>query len=298
MNLVAIDQPVPIYTLEQDAIIGGKLFNMVRFEGALTHQSEVLLPHRKDYYLLVFARRGNSNSRHWVDMRPYVIKANTFYFFVPNQLIVKEEPQPLWGTALAFTNEFLALQENASLSRLLLLQNPQNGHELLLTDADVAFMEDTLDKIYAEFSRPGDWQQRMLTAYLTVLLTYLSRLYTEQFESDQFSTDKLLLKRYQAKIDEHFRELHQVSDYASLLNVSAGYLSEVVKAQSGKSAIMHIHERLVLEIRRLLFHTQHSLKEIAFELGFSDASYFNRFFKRETGVTPAEYRATIREMYQ
>ncbi|RYF45807.1 MAG: helix-turn-helix domain-containing protein, partial [Cytophagaceae bacterium] len=50
--------------------------------------------------------------------------------------------------------------------------------------------------------------------------------------------------------------------------------------------------------RRLLFHTNNSLKEIAFELGFSDASYFNRFFKRETGMTPAEYRATIRKMYQ
>jgi AraC-like DNA-binding protein len=47
-----------------------------------------------------------------------------------------------------------------------------------------------------------------------------------------------------------------------------------------------------------LFHTQQSLKEIAFDLGFSEASYFNRFFKRETGLTPAEYRTSIREMYQ
>ena len=296
MSLVTIAQPVPAYTLEQDAIKEGKLFSMVRFEGALTHRSDVLRPHRKDYYLLVFIRHGNS--RHWVDMTPYVIKDNTFYFFVPNQLIVKEEPKPLWGTNIAFTNEFLALQENASLSKLPLIQNPQNGHELRLTDADVAFVEDMLDKIYAEYSRPGEWQQRMLTAYLTVLLTYLSRLYTEQFDSNQFSTDKLLLINYHAKINEHFRDLHQVSEYASLLNVSAGYLSEVIKAQSGKSAITHIHERLVLEARRLLFHTQHSLKEIAFDLGFSDASYFTRFFKRETDVTPAEYRATVREMYQ
>ena len=296
MNVLDIDQPIPIYSLERDPIIGGKLFNMVRFEGALIQQSDLLIPHRKDYYLLVFARHGSS--RHWVDMTPYVIKDNTFYFFGPNQLIVKEEPQPLWGSAFAFTNEFLALQANASLRELPLIQNPHNGHELLLTDADVVFVEDMLEKIYAEYNHPGEWQQRMLTAYLTVLLTYLSRLYTEQFENSPLSTDKLLLKKYHASIDEHFRDLHQVSEYASLLNVSAGYLSEVVKAQSGKPAITHIHERLTVEARRLLFHTQHSLKEIAFDLGFSDASYFNRFFKRETDVTPAEYRATIREMYQ
>jgi len=74
-------------------------------------------------------------------------------------------------------------------------------------------------------------------------------------------------------------------------------LSDVVKTQSGKPAIKHIHDRLVMEARRLLFHTDNSLKDISFDLGFSDASYFNRFFKRETGVTPASYRAKIRKMY-
>ncbi|QRR00264.1 helix-turn-helix transcriptional regulator [Dyadobacter sandarakinus] len=296
MNVLNTDQQVPTYTLEQDPVIGGRLFTMARFEGALTHQSELLVPHRKDYYLLVFTRQGNS--RHWVDMTPYVTRPHTMYVFVPNQLTVKEEPKPMWATAVAFTKEFLALQENAALSKLPLIQNPRNAHELLLTDADVAFIEDMLEKIHAEYRSPGEWQQRMLTAWLTVLLTYLSRLYTEQFESSEVSTDKILLKEFHGKIGENFRELHQVSEYAGLLHVSAGYLSEVVKAQSGRPAIAHIHERLVLESRRLLFHTRHSSKEIAFELGFSDASYFNRFFKRETNLTPAEYRAATREMYQ
>ncbi|MEJ7664737.1 MAG: helix-turn-helix domain-containing protein [Hymenobacter sp.] len=99
-------------------------------------------------------------------------------------------------------------------------------------------------------------------------------------------------------MEECFRELHGVGAYAALLHISAGHLSEVVKAQSGKPAIKHLHERLVLEAKRLLLYTPLALKEIAFDLGFSEASYFNRFFKRETGVTPAEYRATIRKMYQ
>ncbi|WP_420146686.1 helix-turn-helix domain-containing protein [Spirosoma sp.] len=296
MNTISIDQPVPIYTLAQDPVLEGELFSMLQVEEHLAHRSELLLPHRKDYYLLAFVRRGSS--RHWVDMTPYVTKDNSFYVFAPNQLIVKEEPKPLWGTALAFTTEFLALQENAALAKLPLIHNPQNAHELLLTNADATFVDDLLTKIYAEYCRPGEWQQRMVTAYLTVLLTYLSRLYTDQFESNTLSVDKLMLKKYQLTIDEHFRELHQVSEYASLLHVSAGYLSEVVKSQSGRPAIVHIHERLVLETKRLLFHTQHSLKEIAFDLGFADASYFSRFFKRETGLTPAEYRAVTREMYQ
>ncbi|CAN5662981.1 helix-turn-helix transcriptional regulator [soil metagenome] len=296
MQMVSENQYVPVYNLEPDEVAGNRNFRVYNFEGTLPNESDLLIPHRKDHYLIVFIRRAGS--RQWIDMAPYLIKDNTIYFTGPNQIIVKEGFEQLWSTGIAFTKEFLLLQENASLSKLPLIQNPQNGHELLLTDADILFVEDLLTKINVEYQRPGEWQQRMLAAYLTVLLTYLSRLYTEQFTDTDPSMDKLLLKDFQAKINECFHELHEVGDYASLLNISAGHLSEVVKMQSGKPAIKHIHERLVLEARRLLFHTNNSLKEIAFDLGFSEASYFNRFFKRETGVTPADYRTNIRKMYQ
>ena len=296
MQVISTNPQVPVYSLEPDQITGNKQFRVYNYEGSLPNESDLLIPHRKDHYLLVFIRRASS--RQWIDMAPYIIKDNTIYFTGPNQIIVKEGFDQLWSTGIAFTGEFLALQENASLSKLPLIQNPHNGHELRLTEADILFVEDMLARINIEYRSPGEWQQRMLAAYLTVLLTYLSRLYTEQFNENDTSVDTLLLKDFQARINECFRELHEVGDYASLLHISAGHLSEVVKMQSGKPAIKHIHERLVLEARRLLFHTNHSLKEIAFDLGFSEASYFNRFFKRETGVTPADYRTTIRKMYQ
>lgn len=295
MHILNYNQQVPVYPLEPDEVTGNKYFRVYNYEGSLPNQSDLLIPHRKDHYLLVFIRRAGS--RQWIDMTPYVLKDNTIYFTGPNQIIVKEEFKQLWSTGIAFTREFLSLQENASLCKLPLIQNPQSGYELLLTEADINFTEDMLARINVEYQHPGEWQQRMLTAYLTVLLTYVSRLYTEQFKDNCTSVDKLLLKNFQAKINECFRELHEVGDYASLLHISAGHLSEVVKTQSGKPAIKHIHERVVLEARRLLFHTNNSLKEIAFDLGFADASYFNRFFKRETSVTPAGYRANIRKMY-
>ncbi|CCH02225.1 transcriptional regulator, AraC family [Fibrella aestuarina BUZ 2] len=287
--------PIPVYPLQPDET-GNTQFRLYTYQGNLPDQADLLIPHRKDHYLLVFIRRAGS--RQWIDTTPYVLRDNTIYFSGPNQVIVKEGMHQLWSTGIAFTNEFLSLQENAFLSQLSLLQNPQNGHELPLAEADVRFVEAQLANITAEYHRPGDWQQRMLSAHLTVLLTYLSRLYTAQFRDTPPSADKLLLKTFQATIDACFRERHEVSDYASLLNLSAGYLGEVVKQQSGKPAIKHIHERIVLEARRLLFHTNDSLKEIAFDLGFSDASYFSRFFKRETGLTPADYRHNSRKMYQ
>ena len=296
MQTLSSQQSVPVYPFEPNAVTASKLFSIRRAEGEEVYEEDLLLPHRKAYYLMVFVK--HHRGRHWADMVPYEHQDNTFYFSPPGQILVKEEPTPFWGTALTFTTEFLALQQNAALLELPIIQNPYHGHELQLTATDAAFVEEMLVKLDAEYQRPGEWQHRMLSAYLTVLLTHLSRLYTEQFTADEPSADQRLLRAYQAKIEECYRELHEVSAYAALLHISAGYLSEVVKAQSGRPAIKHLHERLVLEARRLLFYTQSPLKEIAFDLGFSDASYFNRFFKRETGVTPADYRATIRKMYQ
>ena len=82
-----------------------------------------------------------------------------------------------------------------------------------------------------------------------------------------------------------------------MLQITAGHLSDVIKRQSGKTAIEHIHERIVMEAKRQLLHAGLSVKEIAYALGFDDAAYFNRFFKRITSVTPVVYRRTIREMY-
>jgi AraC family transcriptional activator of pobA len=295
MPLIEYNQPVPVYYLEPDEIANNKYFRVYNFEDDLPHQSELLVPHRKDHHLIVFIRRAGS--RQWIDMEPYILQDNTVYFSGPSHIIVKEEIKQLWSTGIAFTKEFLSFQENAALSKLPILQNPHNVHELQLTEADVAFTEDMLTKINAEYRKQSEWQQQMLTAYITVLLTYLSRLYTEQYKHRETSADTLLLKSFLAKVNDCYREFKEVSDYAEMLHISAGHLSEVVKLRSGKPAIKHIHERLILEARRLLFHTNNSLKEIAFDLGFADASYFNRFFKRETGTTPAGYRESIRKMY-
>jgi len=288
---------IPKFQLEPDTRTGNKMLRMEKSDCSMSMmRSDFLRPHRKDYYFFVLVRQGSS--RHWIDMTPYTLKPDTFYFTVPNQVQLKEESEPLTGILVAFTEEFLALEGNSSLKQLPIIQNKHNGHDLSLTPADVVFIEDLLEKMYAEYLSKSNWQRGMMTAYVQLLMIYLSRLYTEQYSSATQTTDRLMLKKYLSKIEESYTQTHEVTAYADMLNISAGHLSEVVKVQSGKPAIAHIHERLILEAKRLLFHTEHSIKEIAFQLGFEDASYFNRFFKRLVKHTPVEYRTTIREMYQ
>lgn len=290
------DTVIPNYSLQQ---ISGKANTMIEVAesggDSVRRQSNFLVPHRRNYYLMVFVKNGSS--RHWVDCTPYTLKPNTFYFTVPHQVHLKEEAEPLHGLMACFTEEFLQLEENNMLRQLPIIQNADSAHELNLQAHDVVFIEDTMQKMLNEFKTGHDWRNQMLQAYLRVLMIYLSRLYTEQYTDKALVPDRVILKKFQSLIEDNFREKHEVAEYAGMLNITPGYLNDLVKQQGGKTAITHIHERLVVEAKRLLLHTELSIKQLAYEIGFDDAAYFNRFFKRLTNSTPAAYRTNIRQMY-
>jgi AraC family transcriptional regulator, transcriptional activator of pobA len=287
---------IPKYPLAPDLATGSKMFSIVKADGTVNLiRAEFLIPHRKDYYFWAFVKEGSS--RHWIDMKPYQLSNNSFHFSTPHQIHLKEEAKAVKGIIVAFTADFLTLEENGLLRQLPIIQNPHNEHELCLNDKDVEFIEDMLEKVYEENRAGGNWGSSMLMGYMRILFIYLSRLYTEQFSPSDLHTDRALLKKYLEKIESAYVNQHEVAAYAAMLNISAGHLSDVVKEQSGKPAIVHIHERIILEAKRLLFHTDDAIKEIAFNLGFDDASYFNRFFKRIVQSTPAAYRTNIRKMY-
>jgi len=296
MKIETEEHNIPKYPFEADMNSGNPMFRIHRIDHKTNYKkSEFLVPHRKDYYFFAFVKQGNS--RHWIDMKPYTLQPNTFYFTTPHQVHLKEETKPFTGVGFSFNSDFPEL-EGEAFKVLPIIQNPYNGHELKLNPDDLTFVEDILDKTLIEYhNEQADWQNNMISAYMRVLMIYLSRLYNEQFTMKEAGPNRGLLKRFTNHIEESFVQYHEVNDYATLMNLSPGHLSELVKEQSGKPAITHIHERISLEAKRLLFHTEQSAKEIAFSLGFEDASYFNRFFKRINGQTPLQYRQQIREMY-
>lgn len=201
------------------------------------------------------------------------------------------------GFVVTFTEEFLLLEENQLLRQLPVIQNLLGAHELMLSADDIVHIKDLMHKMSAEYGADGNWRNQMLTSWLRVLIIYLSRLYTGQFGESKITANHQLLKNFQQHIAKHYNKLHDVASYADILNITPGHLTELVKQQSGKTAISHIHNRLTVEAKRRLLHTDLSVKQIADELGFVDAAYFNRFFKRLTNATPSAYRSTIREMY-
>ena len=99
-----------------------------------------------------------------------------------------------------------------------------------------------------------------------------------------------VLQEFHALVTRNFREEHFVSFYADKLAISEQYLARIVRLGTGKTINSLINELLVMEARTLLTSTKFTVGEIAAKLGFSDAAGFCKFFKRNAGQTPLNYR--------
>ena len=105
----------------------------------------------------------------------------------------------------------------------------------------------------------------------------------------------LLLRNFRQLVDERFKDWHKTGDYADALHVSADHLNRVVKSYLGKTAKEYIQSRITTGAKRLLFFSELSQKEIAFELGFSEVANFNAFFRKCTGSSPGQFRNSLKK---
>ena len=94
------------------------------------------------------------------------------------------------------------------------------------------------------------------------------------------------MRQFEELVEENFKEMKFAKDYASKLNISEKHLNRIVKNCLNKTSSSLIQERVILEAKRMLMHSELNVTEISVALGFNESSYFIRFFKKKTGVTP------------
>jgi len=126
---------------------------------------------------------------------------------------------------------------------------------------------------------------------------------TERYidSNNERSTSKkqlIIYKKFQSLLADHFAENKNADFYASHLNMTQHHLNTVIKNITGKTTTQVIRARNILEAKRLLTFSDHTVSEIAATLNFFDGSYFTKLFKMETGMTPVAFKSTISGKYQ
>ena len=241
-------------------------------------------PHRKDYYFILMML--SSQSKHLVDLNELTVKAGELLFVVPSQ--IHTVPVSLQGT------EYYKLAFDASC--------------LASVPMHFSFLVNPLQQ---QILRPGDEAQKRIaqlfaalsavlserTASTTVVVSYLNALLAEldfcYFNHDTKSRqtpDQLpQLIRFRILLEEEFLRRPEVKYIAAKMAMSASSLYNLIKSKTGKSPKELFTDRLMLEAQRRLYYEELSVKELSAALGFEDADYFSRLFKKTTGQTITQF---------
>jgi len=156
---------------------------------------------------------------------------------------------------------------------------------------------DCLKRIQQEYSQNIDKHTKGLIAdNLQMLLNYCNRFYDRQFLTrEKLNTD--IVQKFESLLVKYFAEeniiekgLPDVKYFASSLHLSPNYLSDLLNKFTGKTTQEHIHLHLIDKAKTMLWGTEKSISEIAYDLGFEDAGHFGKFFKRVTGQSVTEIR--------
>ncbi|MGH8699698.1 MAG: helix-turn-helix domain-containing protein [Burkholderiales bacterium] len=278
-------QPASAYSLDLEVMSIAAL----RSRGSEEH---FRLPQRVEFHLAFGVTAGTC--RHMVDFVPHACRPRTWIFVKPGQIQRFDFSRRWAGWLLVFRREFLLPPGGtAVLSELSMasvaeampdrLDLPATAHAAAI--GVVAQME-----IDARMRASDPQRNALLRHQLYAWLLRLSLSQPGQEQSPASSQHLQRFRRFRHAVEEGFRTTHQVSAYAERLGCSERSLARAARQITGTSAKTYLAQRIALEAKRLLVHTTRPVKAIADELGFDEPTNFVKFFRREAGCSPGEFR--------
>jgi AraC-like DNA-binding protein len=264
------------------------VFDLARLDG----RSDIPRPflHRHSYYHMLWMT--NALGQHTLDFETFEVRPNSVFFISPGQVHTWTSSVPPVGYVLNFSTEFF-LQMYPRVDELAefpFFHVANTDPVLYLSPRQNADLLPLLEQIEQEFNADRPWRYEIVRAFLLILLTRLRRLHQPRDADSVSPKSYSLTKRFKLLIEQRYLEFSSVQDYSALLLVTDRRLNEAVKSTTGKTATQLIHERILLEAKRLLTQSELGISEIAYRLNFEDPAYFSRFFKKHALVTPREFK--------
>jgi AraC family transcriptional activator of pobA len=224
-------------------------------------------------------------------------------FMAPGQVLRGEEngvPHNLTGWMLFIHPDFLWNTSLAGKIRQYEYFDYAANEALFLSDKDETIINGIADHIKTEYHANIDkFSQDVIIAQLELLLTYAKRFYERQFITRKI-TNSRVLSQLETVLNNYFNDdrllaegLPSVGYLADLLNLSAKYLSSLLKQLTGLTTQQHIHGKLIEKAKGKLSATDMTVSEIAYSLGFEHSQSFSKLFKDKTNQSPLEFRASF-----
>lgn len=292
MNTVMKTENFPISTLNASDF-RGKLehFYICRAEEYLKHTKLDNTPHRFQMYMILIVTSGSC--RHQVDFKSYELSAGDSLLMHPGQVHAWEEVNDLEGYLYFFTDDFFSLRYHANvLSRFPFFSADAGTSVVKIPAGDKARIFELSSLTLDEMQRDAQNSEPVLRSYLNIVLYEFRRLFPEDVTTSLTYVQRKVVE-FKNLVEEHYKSLHQVRDYADQMALTPNYLNRIIREHTGMSAGEYIRSRLMLEAKRLLLHEGLTVSEISHALNFSSNTYFGRFFKQREGMSPDQFRKQI-----
>ena len=287
---------IPVYSIDK---FNSKTEKTIQFQIEVfdIHRNfKVTYPHRHDdFYEILFLTQGEGV--HTIDFQHHQIKPFSIFFLSPGQIHELALSEDVQGYIFLFTSSFYHFNKT----------DPYKLFELpffynLAQETPPLYLEsETERQIFIDFFQQAITENQLkladneevIRALLDLILIQSKRIYPVGMIDEQAHKGRILVKRFKQLIEEKCQENLSVKQYADLLTVTPNHLSETVRNVTGRTSTDLINDRMVMEIKRYLTHTDLGVSEIAYKLNFSDQSYFSKYFKKLTEVSPLEFRRSL-----
>lgn len=230
----------------------------------------------------------------------YDYQRETMLFIAPGQVMGSEDDGQLHqpeGWILTFHPEFLRGTPLAGIMKAYSYFSYNANEALHLSEQERCTVIECMEKIRTELQYPVDKHSKsLITDNIKLLLDYCIRFYDRQFITRE-NANHDILTRFENLLDNYFASgkaaiegMPSVQQCADALCLSANYFSDLVKKETGMSALKYIRQKMLDVAKERVFDTSKSISEISYELGFPYPQHFSRWFKKMAGCTPNEYR--------
>ena len=220
------------------------------------------------------------------------LKPNDLVIVPENMLYASDHIRNCKGYCIHFKTEFLNLQSGRSLTEEFPYFHFDAPHIINLTQQESEIIQRSFKSIIDVYESKSSEKDCLLSNLIQILLLRVREIYRTRVKELKKNTTRSeqLANSYKLLVEKHFIEKRTVHEYATMLNITPKYLSDVVSETFGRSPLQIIHDLLLLEAKVQLGSTDKSVSEIAYYLKFDDPPHFTNFIKKRTGASPQEFR--------
>lgn len=248
-------------------------------------------PHSHDFYLCVCFTAGEGT--HEIDFNSYNIAKGSVFFLRPGQTHRWHFSSPAKGFIFFHTADFFHFQfTNTNLSQFPFYFSLENTPKLQLDDFQLNNVVKHFDVINKEYYGQLAFKKQKLASLINLTYIDLSRYYTANVSKKDVASSSYLsiLNALEREIELHYKTEKTVKFYADALNITTKHLNRVTRATINKTTSEFILDRVILEAKRLIVHSNNSLSLTAEVLGYFDYAHFSKLFKTKVGITAIAFK--------